>query len=161
MIHFDADTNAQRAANGDTVTDLHTEWAVEAGPALTPGGRALLGRAVAEVHHGGPVAACERASIVSDVLSDLFHSADGHISPTGLLNAACAELRASVSMAEGLLALGEDGRPGRTACAVAAVLAYADLCGLDIETVAVLAHTKWSDEVEAERFAHIRATRRR
>ncbi|MFI1152547.1 hypothetical protein [Streptomyces sp. NPDC020817] len=161
MINFNADTNAQRAANGDLLTDLHTEWTAAAGPVLTEGGRARLGRALAEVHHGGPVKRSEAAPILCDVLTDLFHSADGHLSPTGLLSAACAELRATAPMTGDPLDLGEDGRPGRTASALASVLDYADLCGFRLENLAVLAHTKWSDEVEAERFAHIRATRRR
>ncbi|MFD8147385.1 hypothetical protein [Streptomyces sp. NPDC059708] len=160
MIHFNADTNAQRAANGRLITDLYTEWAIEAGSTLTVSSRAALGLAMAEVHSGNPVDPSEIAPIAADVLADLFHSADGHVSPRGLMSAACAELASPVSVAGPLLALGEAGRTSRTACAAAAVLAYIYACGLPLGPVLPLSHGRWAEEVEAERFAHVRATRR-
>ncbi|MFK0236670.1 hypothetical protein [Streptomyces vinaceus] len=63
-------------------------------------------------------------------------------------------------MAGNLPASGRTGTPARTVCAVAAPLAQAAVCGFGLGTVAVLAHTKWSDEAEAA-LCRIRATRRR
>ncbi|MEW2374433.1 hypothetical protein AB0940_34545 [Streptomyces sp. NPDC006656] len=159
MINFDPDTNAERAANGDHVTGLYTEWAIEAGSTLTVSSRAALGLALAEVHSGGPVDPNEITAAAADVLADLFHSTDGRVSPHGLLTAACDELASPVNMAGPLLALGQDGRTSRTACAAAAVLAYVYACGLALGPVLTLARNRWAEEVEAERFAHIQATR--
>ncbi|MFD8025801.1 hypothetical protein ACFV6G_35980 [Streptomyces lavendulae] len=160
MIHFDPTTNTQRAQNGATITDLHTEWVIEAGSILTPALRAEIGRAMAEIHSGGLVEEDDVQSVASDLLIDLFHCADGHIRPMELTTAAICEQRATVSMAGNLLALGEHGRIGRIACALAAVLDYTEAAGLDVEATVNCAHDRWREEVEAERFALIRATRR-
>ncbi|MET9323673.1 hypothetical protein ABZX75_26340 [Streptomyces sp. NPDC003038] len=160
-INFDPITNAERAKNGAVITDLHTELAVAAGSIPSAAERAEIGRALAEVHHGGRIEAVEAVSVASGLLADLFHCADGHISPRVLLDAAACEQRAMVSMAGNLLSLGEDGRPGRVVCAVAAVLDWAAWAGMCAEAVVTLAHGRWAEEAEEERFAHVRAARSR
>lgn len=158
MYHAPA-TNGERAANGDEMTALFIRHAAEAGATLTVGDRAELGRVMVEAYAGGELGADFREWLLGDLVADLYHYADGLISPAGMLGAALMEMSATVNTLPLLCSIGDDGRPGILACALAAVLAYGEAVEVCPQSITDDAYMHWSDEVEEVRFMEARAQR--
>ncbi|MFP8908368.1 hypothetical protein [Streptomyces atacamensis] len=154
-------TNAERAEKGDRVAALFIEQAAGAGTDLTAEHRADLGRRMVEEYNGGPVAEGDAPMILAGMIADLYHYADGTVSPGAMLGAALMELSATVNTLPVLCALGEEGRPGILACALAAAIAYGETVGACPAEITDHAYLHWSDEVEEERFMRVRAERQR
>ncbi|MCX5199717.1 hypothetical protein OOK31_38570 [Streptomyces sp. NBC_00249] len=160
MMNLGTGTNAERADNGSQLAALFIERAAAAGETLAHGDRAEIGRVMAEAYYESEEVppGCEWESL-APMLSDLFHHADGLISPVGLMRVAASELRATVNVVPFLCAIGEEGQPGLIAGAVTAVLAHAETGEIPIEHLTVMAFAGWSDEVEQERFVQAKAAR--
>ena len=158
MLHQEP-TNAERAVEGDRVTAVFIGHAVEAGAKLTRADRAELGRRMVEEYSGGPLAEGDVATALGEMIADLYHHADGTVSPGAMLGAALMELSATVNTLPVLCALGEEGRPGILACALAAAIAYGESVGACPDEITDRAYVHWSDEVEEERFMRVRAER--
>ena len=108
MLHQEP-TNAERAVEGDRVTAVFIGHAVEAGAKLTRADRAELGRRMVEEYSGGPLAEGDVATALGEMIADLYHHADGTVSPGAMLGAALMELSATVNTLPVLCALGEEG----------------------------------------------------
>ncbi|WP_329151208.1 hypothetical protein OG275_38245 (plasmid) [Streptomyces niveus] len=151
-------TLEERRQNGDEMTELFIRHAAAAGATLTAGDRAELGRAMAEAYNAESDEFCASQRL-GDLVADLYHCANGLATPAGMLGAALMELSATVNTLPLLASMGEDGRPGILACALAAVLAYGESVGVCPHGVTDEAYMYWSDEVEEARFMEVRAQR--
>ncbi len=158
-MHYVPVTNEERAANGDELVSLFICHAVEAGATLTAADRAELGRVMVEAYSAQPVTEACVAMVIGEVVADLYHYADGLIGPARMLGAALMELSATVNTLPLLCGIGDDGRPGILACALAAVLAYGEAVEACPEGITDEAYMHWSDEVEEVRFMEARAQR--
>ncbi|MCY0961796.1 hypothetical protein [Streptomyces sp. H27-H5] len=159
-MNLETSSNAERADNGSQLAAVFIEQAAAAGETLTHGERAEIGRAMVEAYCDGmevpPGYEWESHALV---LTDLFHHADGLVSPVGLMQVAASELRATVNVVPLLCAIGEEGQPGLIAGAVTAVLAHAETVDICIDHMTDMAFGAWSDEVEEERFIKVKAAR--
>lgn len=153
---MDETTNTDRAERGAAVIAAFLAAAATAGATLTPGDRAQLGRAAVEAY---PLGNDDPDETLSFTLADIYHHADGVKAPHALLGAALMELSTTVNVLPVLGALGDDGRPGILACAVAAILAHGDEQGVCVHEVTNRAYDHWADEAEEERFMRVRAER--
>ncbi|MFD6918572.1 hypothetical protein [Streptomyces virginiae] len=146
-------TNAERADSGDRLAALFIERAAAAGEVLTHGDRAQIGRAMAEAYcEGAEVPPGREWRHLALMIRDLYHYADGLISPAGLIDTALSELHATVNVVPLLCTIGEEGQPALIAGAVTAVLAHAETGGIGIDLLTDIAFTTWAEEVEEERF---------
>ncbi|MFE9484518.1 hypothetical protein ACFYNM_38800 [Streptomyces spororaveus] len=160
MMNLETNTNAERADNGRLLVALFIERAAAAGELLPQVDRAEIGRAMVEAYYEGaevpPGYVWESLALI---LTDLFHHADGLISPSGLMRVAMPELRATVNVVPLLQSIGEEGQPGLIAGAVTAILAYAEADEICLDHLTDMAFAAWSDEVEEERFIQAKAAR--
>ncbi|KOV13935.1 hypothetical protein ADK91_08170 [Streptomyces sp. XY511] len=131
----------------------------EAPDILTAADRAELGRRMAEGYYGDSLDTADVGIVLCDLVTDLYHYADGLISPVGLLRAAEAELEATVNMLPVLCAIGEEGHPGIIAAALASVLAFTQAHGGGYRDLTDGAYNAWKEEVEADRFRRRQAER--
>ncbi|MFE6253177.1 hypothetical protein [Streptomyces niveus] len=151
-------TLEERRHNGDEMTAVFIRHAIDAGATLTAGDRAELGRAMAEAYNARSDEFCAEHRL-GDLVADLYHCADGIATPAGMLGAALLELSVTVNTLPLLASMGEDGRPGILACALAAVLAYGESLGVCPHGVTDEAYKYWADEVEEARFMEVRDRR--
>ena len=98
-------------------------------------------------------------TMIGFMVADLYHYADGTVNPCQMLGAALMEVSSSVNMVPTLVALGDEGRPGILACALAAAIDYAESVGVCPVEITDAAFMHWSDEAEEERFMAVRAQR--
>ncbi|TDU01801.1 hypothetical protein EDD99_0175 [Streptomyces sp. 846.5] len=152
-------TNGQRAESGRRCVALFVGHAVAAGADLTEVDRADLGRRMVEAYSGEPIPGDDLGTVIAFMAADLYHHADATMDPAAMLGAALTELSAAVNTVPVLVSLGEEGRPGILACALAAAIAYAESVGVCPVEITDMALTHWSDEVEEERFMRARAER--
>ncbi|MEV0012864.1 hypothetical protein [Streptomyces sp. NPDC047973] len=147
-------TRQEWAERGAAVVAAFLAEAEAAGPTLTSGDRATLGRAAVEAY---PLDSLTDA--LTFALADIYHHASDLRAPHDLLGAALMELSTTPNMVPVLIALGDDGRPGVVVCTIAAILAYGDHHGVCVHEVTDRAYDHWADEVEEERFMRVRAER--
>ncbi|MCX4808956.1 hypothetical protein OG594_46750 [Streptomyces sp. NBC_01214] len=160
MMNLETTTNAERADNGSQLAALFIERAAAAGATLAHGDRAEIGRAMVDAYYeGAEVPPGYEWESLALVISDLFHHADGLISPVGLMHVAVSELRATVNVVPLLCGIGEEGQPGLIAGAVTAILAHAETGEICIDHLTDMAFAAWSEEVEEERFIQAKAAR--
>ncbi|MFC9298512.1 hypothetical protein ACFTWH_27895 [Streptomyces sp. NPDC057011] len=159
-MNLETNTNAERAENGGLLAALFIERAAAAGEHLLPADRAAIGRAMVEAYYeGAEVPEGYEWESLALIISDLFHFADGLISPVGLMHVAVSELRATVNVVPLLCTIGDEGQPGLIAGAVTAILAHAETGEISLDHLTDMAFTVWSDEVEEERFIQAKAAR--
>lgn len=156
---MDVMTNAERGERGADMVAAYLAAAETAGATLSPADRAALGRVVIEGYPLREDFAEDQAVVLASALADVYHHADGLITPHALLGAALMELSTTVNMLPALQALGDDGRPGILACVLAALLSYGDEHGACIHEVSDMGYGYWSEEVEEERYMLRRAHR--
>lgn len=152
-------TIGQRAESGRRCVALFVGHAAAAGPDLTEADRADHGRRMVEAYSGEPIPEEDLGTVIGFMAADLYHHADGTVDPAAMLGAALMELSATVNTVPALLCLGDEGRPGILACALAAAITYAESVGVCPVEITDMALTHWSDEVEEERFMRARAER--
>ncbi|MEU0671269.1 hypothetical protein ABZ508_35470 [Streptomyces lavendulocolor] len=158
-MHYVPETNEQRAENGDELLAVFIRQTARIGDVFADGDRAEVGRMMAVAYNGGRIQMDSVDTLISDLIADMYHGADGIVSPGSLLGAALMELSQDVNLVPALCAMGEEGRPGLYANAVAAVLAYADRVGVCTGYVTDTAYTHWAAETEEARFMQVRAER--
>ncbi|MFD5372551.1 hypothetical protein [Streptomyces sp. NPDC127103] len=157
--HEEAPTIEERAALANSLMGMFVQSATAVGSELGMSERAELGRALAEHYAAGEGVSPATEFVLGELVADLYHSADGVVSPYAMLGAALMEVSATVNTVPLLCSLGDDGRAGILACALAAILAYCEQVGVCPDVVTDAAHHHWSEEVEEARFMKIRAER--
>ncbi|WP_031078006.1 hypothetical protein [Streptomyces sp. NRRL WC-3742] len=149
--------SAEHAAHGDRITSVLIEQAIKAAKAETNGWflgfeeRADIGEAMATAYRCtrpgmAVVEGAVTAPVVTDMAADLLHSARWTVTPDALFAAAVVEMNSAVNVVPVLCRLGEDGRLGILASALASVLALGDTEGINADEIQHGAETRFYEE---------------
>lgn len=170
---MDGYTNVDRAGFAALAVVAYIDATDDMGPELTPAQRVELGRLTLESYAslGSHCEACSvalaledpehAATLVQDIVTDMFHLVDGLTTPSNLVASVLTEQSRAYHLTSRLLDLGPAGSVGLAVAATAAVLAYAeevyDLPSAEFLTSSCLA---WEYEAEQARIRGVIAERR-
>ncbi|MHC3394773.1 hypothetical protein ACLQ2E_35775 [Streptomyces lavendulocolor] len=157
-MHYSPENNDQRATNGDELLAVYIREAARAAEEFGEDDRANIGRMMA-IAYRPLMDGRTTAEALCDLIADLYHGADGIISPGSMLGNALMELSTVVNMVPTLCAMGADAKADLYAGALAAALVYADYVGVCAPCLTDAAYLRWSEEAEEARFMILRTER--